>query len=67
MVFFCLFVYLFALEMLSTISHKNALNPEVHQHSFFLIPSGLTSAALVATQQVAAQASATGMFPAQRR
>uniref|UniRef100_F7DSQ9 Zinc finger protein 608 n=1 Tax=Ornithorhynchus anatinus TaxID=9258 RepID=F7DSQ9_ORNAN len=28
---------------------------------------GLTSAALVATQQVAAQASATGMFPAQRR
>ncbi|XP_061324643.1 zinc finger protein 608 isoform X4 [Pezoporus flaviventris] len=28
---------------------------------------GLTSAALVATQQVAAQASASGMFPAQRR
>jgi hypothetical protein len=28
---------------------------------------GLTSAALVASQQVAAQASASGMFPAQRR
>ncbi|GAB0205521.1 zinc finger protein 608 [Grus japonensis] len=56
-----------ALDLLQ--QHANqyrSKSPVVRLH-LLLLKSGLTSAALVATQQVAAQASASGMFPAQRR